>query len=402
MAAPGTRQAADAPTREELLGRAWDLLPALRERAPRAEALRRMPDETLRDFHETGLFRMIQPARVGGSELELGFLVEIGSVIGRACASSAWSLINLGCHHWMLAMFPPKAQEELWNISLDVLIASSLIFPAGKAKRVKGGYELSGRWPFSSGVDNSTWNMLAGMVVDESGGTAPEARLFLVPDSDYRIVDTWRAAGLSATGSHDVEAEGVFVPEHRTLAGLDMLGQPTPGSEVNPGPLYRLPLFAIAPYVISGVPLGIALGAWETHVETLRSRVSHYTGAKVSDFQAVQIKLAEARSLCDAAEKIMLANCADAMRRARAGEVPDLETKTRYRGDGAFSVKMCVDAMNIVFGLAGGGGLYDRNPLQRAFRDIHAAKGHALFNLDAAGAMYGRAALGLPLESPLL
>ena len=391
-----------APAREELLGRARELLPSLRERAPRAEALRRMPNETVRDFHETGLFRMIQPARVGGSELELGILVEIGSVIARACASSAWSLINLGCHHWMLAMFPPQAQDELWDISRDVLIASSLIFPAGKARRVKDGYVLNGRWPFSSGVDNSSWNMLAGMVTDETGEAAPEARLFLIPDSDYRVIDTWHAAGLCATGSHDVEAEEVFVPEHRTLAARGMRGDPTPGSAVNPGPLYRLPLLAIGPYVLSGVPLGIALGAWETHVETLRSRVSHYTGAKVADFQAVQIKLAESRSLIDAAQAIMLANCADAMRWARDGTMPDPITKARYRAEGAYSVKLCVEAMNIVFGLAGGGGLYDSNPLQRAFRDIHAAKAHALFNLDAAGAIYGRAALGLPLDSPLL
>lgn len=401
MTAGCTDTSVRAYSRDELIARAWDLLPSLRERAPQAEALRRLPDGTIRDFHDTGLFRMIQPARVGGSELELGILVEAGSVIARACASSAWSLINLGCHHWMLAMFPPEAQDELWNVSRDVLIASSLIFPAGKARRVKGGYELSGRWPFSSGVESSSWNMLAGMVDDESGD-APEARLFLLPDTDYRVIDTWRAAGLCATGSHDVEADEVFVPEYRTLAALDMRGQPTPGSAVNPGPLYRLPLFAIGPYVLSGVPLGIALGAWEQHVETLRSRVSHYTGAKVADFQAVQIKLAESRSRIDAAGAIMLAHCADAMARARSGQVPDLETKARYRGDGAYAVKLCVEAVDTVFGLAGGSGLYDRSPLQRAFRDMHAARAHALFNLDAAGAMYGRAALGLPLDSPLL
>lgn len=402
MAGKSHKPVKAGPPREELLGRAWDLLPALRERAPQAEADRRMPDATEREFHETGLFRMIQPARVGGSELELGFLVEVGSVIGRACASSAWSLINLGCHHWMLAMFPPKAQEELWDISRDILIASSLIFPAGRAKPVKGGYELSGRWPFSSGVGNSTWNMLAAMVHDGDSGKPPEPRLFLIPETDYRVIDTWDAAGLCATGSHDVEASEVFVPEHRTLAAYDMRGDPTPGSGLNPGPLYRLPLIAIAPYVISGVALGIALGAWEGHVETLRGRISHYTGARVADFQAVQIKLAQARSMIDTAELIMLNHCADAMRIARAGRVPGIETKTRYRSDGAFSVKLCTDATDIIFGLAGGAGLYQSSPLQRAFRDAHAANAHALFNLDAANTMFGRAALGLPVNNPML
>lgn len=390
------------PTRDELLGRAWELLPALRERAAAAEVARLMPKETVRDFHETGLFRMLQPKRVGGSELELGFMVESSAVIARACASSCWSMINLAIHHCMLGMWPPRAQDELWGDDVDVLIASSLVFPAGKAKRVKAGFELSGHWPFSSGVGNSTWNMLAGMVIGESGNEPPEARVFLVPDTDYEIIETWDAAGLCATGSHDVKAEGVFVPEHRTIRAADMMGAPTPGSEINPGPLYRLPLYGIAPYVISGIPLGIALGAWELHLDNLRSRISSYTGAKVADFQAVQIKLADAKSRIDAAERIMLANCAEAMQIAREGRVPDIETKAKWRGDGAFSVKLCTEATDTVFGLAGGAGLYESSPLQRMFRDAHAANAHVLFHMDVVGTLYGRVSLGLPPESPLL
>jgi len=402
MATSAQTSSGTPPTHEELLGRAWELLPALRERAAAAEMARRMPEETVRDFHESGLFRMLQPKRVGGSELDIGFMVESSAVIARACASSCWSLVNLAIHHFMLGMWSPKAQDELWGANPDVLIASSLIFPAGKAKRVKGGFELNGRWPFSSGVGNSTWNMLAGMVTDGSGSEPPEARLFLVPDSDYEVIETWDAIGLCATGSHDVKAEGVFVPEHRTIRAMDMTGGPTPGSEVNPGPLYRLPLYGIAPYVISGIPLGNALGAWELHVGKLRTRVSSYTGAKVSDFQAVQIRLADAKSRIDAAERVMLANCAEAMRIARAGKIPEIETKAKWRCDGAFSVKLCTEATDIVFGLAGGAGLYESSPLQRMFRDAHAANAHVLFHMDVVGTLYGRASLGLPPESPLL
>ncbi len=389
-------------TREELLQRARDMLPVLRERAPQAEALRRLPDETERDFHDAGLFRMVQPARVGGAELDYGILVDVGAMVGRACGSSAWNLINLGCHHWMLGMFPPQAQDEIWNENPDALIASSFIFPAGRAKRANGGYVLSGRWPFSSGVDNAGWNMLAGMVRDEDSDAPPEHRLFLLPRVEYKIIDTWHAAGLRGTGSKDVAAEAVYVPEHRTLAARDMRGGPSPGSAVNPGPLYRLPLFAVFPYVLSGAALGVAQGAWDCHVEVLRDRVSHYTGARVSDFQAVQVKLADARSRIDAAELIMQRDCQDAMRIAEAGTAPDIETKARFRRNGAFSVSLCTQAVDIVFGLAGGSGLYDTSPIQRAFRDAHAINAHIAFNMDAAGTTYGRVALGLPPDSPLL
>ena len=389
-------------SRKELLGRARELLPGLRERAPKAEELRRLPDESERDFHDTGLFRMVQPARVGGAELDYGMLVDVGAVIGRACGSSAWNLINLGCHHWMLGMFQPEVQDEIWGVNQDALIASSFIFPAGRASKVKGGYEISGRWPFSSGVDNADWNMLGGMVAAEETGAPPERRLFMLRKSEYRIIDTWHAAGLCGTGSKDVETAELFVPEHRTLAAADIRGGPTPGSEVNPGPLFRLPLFAVFPYVLSGAALGVATGAWEDHVETLRSRISHYTGARVADFQAVQVKLAEARSCIDAAALVMRKDCADAMRIAEANEVPDIETKARFRRNGAYSVNLCTQAVDTVFGLAGGGGLYKSNPVQRAFRDAHAINAHIAFNMDAAGTTYGRVALGLPVENPLL
>ncbi|MDH3230543.1 MAG: acyl-CoA dehydrogenase family protein [Alphaproteobacteria bacterium] len=396
VAAPGD------VTREDLLERARDLLPVLRERAPHAENLRRLPEETEKDFHEAGLFRMVQPARVGGAELDYGILVDIGAMVGRACGSSAWNLINLGCHHWMLGMFPPQVQDEVWTENPDALVASSFIFPAGRAKRAKGGYLVSGRWPFSSGVDNAGWNMLAAMVQDEDDAAPPEHRLFMLRRSNYEIIDTWHAAGLRGTGSKDVAAEAVFVPEHRTLAARDMRGGPSPGSAVNAGPLYRLPLFAVFPYVLSGAALGVAQGAWETHVEVLRSRVSHYTGARISEFQAVQIKLAEAKSGIDAAELVMQRDCAEAMRIAEAGDVPDIETKARFRRNGAFSVNLCTKAVDIVFGLAGGSGLYDSSPMQRAFRDAHAISAHIAFNTDAAGTTYGRIALGLPPDNPLL
>ena len=245
------------PTHDELWGRAQELLPVLRERAARSEELRRMPDDTLRDFHDSQLFRIHQPRRVGGAELEFSAVVTFGALLAGACASSSWTFINFLAHHLMLGMFQPRAQDQIWGESPDTLIASSLVFPAGKAKKVKGGYVISGRWPFSSGVDPSEWNMLGGLAwLDDNA--PPEQRLFLLHRSQYEVIDNWFAAGLRATGSKDVEAKEQFVPEHLTLAVSDTKGGPTPGSAVNPGPLFRLPVFALFPYMLSGVPLGIA------------------------------------------------------------------------------------------------------------------------------------------------
>ena len=389
------------PRREELWARAEALLPALRERAAAAEALRRLPDETLRDFHDTGLLRIHQPRRLGGAELEFADVIEFSALLARACASSAWNWVNFSAHHMMLGMFRPRAQEEIWGASRDALIASSFVFPAGRARKVKDGYVVSGRWPFSSGVDPSEWNMLAGLArLDDNA--PPEQRIFLLHRSQYRVLDTWHAGGLRGTGSNDVEAEEQFVPDHMTLAVADTKGGPTPGSALNPGPLYRMPVFALFPYMLSGVALGVAEGLIGDFSAGAVSRAGRMTGTRIAEIQSTQIRLGEATAYARASRVMQLENCREAQRTIEKNEVPDLRTKARYRLEGAYAVDWALRAVDVMFGLAGAGGLYESGHAARAFRDAHAVRQHFSFNTDIAGTTYGRIALGLPADNPTL
>ena len=396
--APG-RASARRDARAAVLRRAEALLPGLRERAAAAEALRRMPAETEAAFHENGLFRVLQPARIGGGELDYGILIDLGATVARACPSSAWNLTNLLSHHWMLALFEPEAQAEVWEPDPDVLIAASLIFPAGKARATDGGYVVSGRWPFSSGIDSSGWTMLGGIV---AATDPPEHRIFLLPRADFAVVDTWHAAALRGTGSNDVVVDEAFVPAHRTLAIDDTRGCRAPGLALNGGIVYRLPVFAMFPYVLSGCALGTAEGALEGFIAATRKRVGAYAGTRVAEHVPVQIKIAKAAVRIEAAGTLMRAACAEAMDHAAAGRVPDLTTKTRFRRNGAFAANECRRAVDVLFGASGGAALYDRNPIQRSFRDIHAINAHISFNFDIAGAQYGRAVLGMERDAGLL
>src|SRR3982751_6064335 len=385
------------PSHEELWDRAVQLLPTLRERAARCEELRRMPDESLRDFHEAELFRIHQPKRVGGAELEFAAVVTFGALLARACASSSWNFINFLSHHLMLGMFPPKAQDEIWGKSPDALIASSFVFPAAKGRKVKDGHVISGRWPFSSGVDPSEWNMLAGLAfLDENA--PPEQRVFLLHKSQYEVIDNWYAGGLRGTGSKDVQASEQFVPEHRTLAVADTKGGPTPGSAVNPGPLFQMPVFALFPYMLSGVPLGIAEGL----IEDFGPKMGKMTGARVAEIQSTQIRLGEATAYARASRMVQLANCREAQALISQGSVPDAKTKARYRLEGAYAVDWAVRAVDVMFALSGASGLYESGATPRAFRDAHAVKQHFSFNTDIAATTYGRVALGLPSDNPTL
>jgi 3-hydroxy-9,10-secoandrosta-1,3,5(10)-triene-9,17-dione monooxygenase len=387
-------------TYDELWGRAEALLPTLKERAARAEELRRMPDETLRDLHDSQLLRIHQPKRVGGAELEFDAIVTFGALLARACASSSWNFINFASHHLMLGMFPPQAQDEVWGKSPDALIASSFVFPAARARKVEDGYVISGRWPFSSGVDPSEWNMLAGLAFLDDNAP-PEQRIFLLQRSQYRIIDTWFAGGLRGTGSKDVEATEQFVPEHLTLAVADTKGGPTPGSAVNPGALFQMPVFALFPYMLSGVALGIAEGLIDDF-SSARNKTGKMTGARIAEIQSTQIRLGEAAAYARASRNAQLANCREAWEVIRRGEVPDIRTKARYRLEGAYAVEWAVRAVDVMFGLSGAAGLYESGHAARAFRDAHAVKQHFSFNTDIASTTYGRVALGLPSDNATL
>src|SRR5581483_2542567 len=236
--------------------RARALIPQLRDRATRTEELRRLPPETERDLHDSGLYRIVQPKRVGGSELDYVALVDCAELLGKGDASVAWNFANLASHHWMLGMFDRRAQDLVWDKDPNALIASSFIFPAGRARKDAGGYRLRGNWPFSSGVASCEWNMLASVVSSDDEADGIEYRIFLVHKNDYRIVDTWNSVGLSGTGSNDVEVREAFVPEALSVAVTDLAGGPTPGTAVNPNALYALPVFSLFPYVLSGVALG--------------------------------------------------------------------------------------------------------------------------------------------------
>src|SRR3979411_3523337 len=98
-----------------MIARARALIPQLRDRASRTEELRRLPPETERDLHDTGLFRIVQPKRVGGSEFDYVALVDCADALGQADASVAWNFANLASHHWMLGMFDQRAQDLVWN-----------------------------------------------------------------------------------------------------------------------------------------------------------------------------------------------------------------------------------------------------------------------------------------------
>jgi 3-hydroxy-9,10-secoandrosta-1,3,5(10)-triene-9,17-dione monooxygenase len=388
-------------TYEEAMGRARDIVPTLRARAQKCEDARVLLPENEKLLHDTGLFRFHQPRRFGGMELPFIAVVDIVAELARGCPSTAWNVGNLGCHHWILAYYEPETQHEVWDENPDALIASSIALAAGRGRKVDGGYVVSGRWPFSSGVDNCQWNMLAVTVYEDS--KAVDWRLCLVPKDDYEIIDTWYAMGMIGTGSKDIEVKEVFVPERRALALARCRGGlEHPGAALNDGPLFRVPIVASAGHPLSASALGAAQGGFESVVDSFKTRIGTYTGAKVAEFQAVQIKIAEARVLIDSATHLMRQSGLGFQEYAEKNEVPDIDTKLRWRAQNAFAVRQARQAVETLWSCYGANAIYTRDPLQRYLRDLQAINQHFSFNFDIAGAAYGTFALGGKYANPTM
>jgi len=398
---PQPRRDFSAVSYDEAMRRARDIVPMLRDRAQASEDARVLTRENEQLLHETGLFRFHQPKAFGGMELPFVALVDIVAEIARGCPSTGWNVGNLGCHHWILGYYAPDTQHEVWDANPDTLIASSIALAAGRARKVDGGFIVSGRWPFSSGVDNSDWNMLAATVFD--GDRPFDSRLCVVPKSDYQVLDTWDAMGMGATGSKDVSATDVFVPDRRALALRDCRGGfDHPGGALNKGALYGIPIVAASSHPLAPAALGAAEGAYEIFLASMAKRAGTYTGAKVADFQAVQIKVARARSLIDSARYLLRQSAIAFDAYAARGEAPDLETKLRFRAHSAFAVGQSREAVETLWSCYGAQGLYKRDPLQRHLRDVIAIAQHFSFNFDIAGAAYGTHALGGAYANPTM
>ncbi|HZT65121.1 MAG TPA: flavin-dependent monooxygenase [Acidimicrobiales bacterium] len=373
------------------LDRVRQLLPGLRERSPEGERLRRLPDDTVKELRETGLTRLLQPKRYGGDEAHPAEFFEAILEIAGACGSTGWVASVVGVHPWQIAHWDDKAQAEVWGEDPDTWVSSSYM-PGGKLVPCEGGYRLSGRWSFSSGSDHCRWVIL-GTMVDRGEGNPPEPRNSLIPRSDYVIEDVWNTVGLRGTGSNDIVIEDLFVPEYRTLNLIEMFGWKSPGLAVNTSPLYRMPFATLFSYAITGPIIGMAEGMVTEAMEHTRKRVSNVWGKALEDPYTVAA-LGEASREVDACRLQLFRNLNDMYATVEGGGKLTMEQRARARRDQVLATQRCVAAIDDLFDRAGAQAILLAKPMQRIWRDAHAAKHHTINTLERALFSYAYVALG--------
>lgn len=377
---------------EEAIERARALKPKLRERVADAERLRRLPAENVADLLENGLYGLMTPKRFGGSELGSEAMIDATIELASACPATGWVHMLWTAHMWLLALFPPRAQEEIW--SNPNTLASSVVNTVGDVVPVEGGYRWTGRGFFSSGVDHCNWLTAAVPIKREGTDGPPERRWLLIPREDFEIVDDWYTVGLKGTGSKTIVVNDVFVPEYRTLPNVLMEEGNAPGREINSNPMYGAISSANFTAAMAAPALGVAYGFLAAFEERLRGKSSTIDDGLTVNFG----DFANASAQVDAAHAMTLQN-ARRWRCMPASQVTP-EERAKCRRDQAFTAQTSRKAVNALYAEAGGTGLYEKSDLQRLWRDANAAAAHHGLTWDWVAVAYTRSILGLPNTVP--
>ncbi len=378
------------------------LLRAVREFQPIVAAAqesfdsdRRLPDQLIRALNRAGVFRMTMPKKFGGLEVEPAVLLEVIETLSRFDGAVGWvAAIISGTGGYISGMLPESTVAALFE-DPDALSCGTLAVPGGRAVATSGGYRVSGRWPFGSGCQHSAWFASACTVHDgdaprcAADGT-PEMRVVVLGAADCEILDTWDVAGLRGTGSHDYRANGVLVPESQTFV---------PGTPpIQSGPQFAARFFLLAH---AAHAIGIARSALDAFITLAASKRDRRSGRLLRDASATQVVAAEAAGLVDTASALLTQVTAELWRTATAGKAISAAEQMRARLAIVSGVRYSLRAVDLLFEAAGTSSIYQSNPIERCFRDIHVAAQHGVVgrqSLEAAG----RVLLGIEAVGPLL
>ena len=371
--------------------RATAIVSALTEVDAEAESGRSLSDRAVELLRESGLTTMMAPAAHGGFELSPRALVEANRIVAHGSVAASWVLMVCGAHTFIAGRFRPACQEEVFAADPGCLIPG-VPSSQGTVRRTAGGVLLDGRWAFCSGVDHGDWILLGSRGVPGDDGEPTPGMLVLVPKADLTVEDTWYTLGMRGTGSKDVVADDVFVPDHRGVRMGDAFLGTVRGVT---SPLYQLPIGATLATMALGTIIGIAECGLEAFTDQTRTRLDAYTGEQKALRAGLQFRVAEAWAELAHARSLASRNC-DLLEGAM-GRPPPMETAQRaeVRWNAAYGNELCRRATERLFAGAGAKAAYDANVLQRFYRDINTATHHGILDFDTALEMRGKELLDI-------
>jgi len=373
---------------DELIERARELAPLLATHAAEAERARRPHDDVIAALREARIFDLMVPRAHGGLELDLDTFLEVGLALAEGDGSMGWVTTFYIEHNWILCQFPEAFQNELYSGRSHVLAPASLA-PDGTAEAVDGGYRLSGRWKWGTGLPHAEWVICGGLTERADG--PPEHRFFALPIEEVKVEDTWWVDGMCATGSGDLIVENREVPDERSVSIAALSAGTAPGSKQHAAPLYHTPMVPILILAAAMPAVAQARAALHRFKADIGKRRLFARDLRQADQPAAQMRLAEVAIATDRAERLLRQITAEIMERRDAASP---EERAGWAARAALAVRESRDSLRSMADASGASAHFQSHPLQRAVRDVQTLSGHAIFDLEQRLESYGRVLLG--------
>ena len=389
------------------LGAARALSGRIRELAPAIEAARTLPPELVDDLRRAGVFGMWLPRELSGAETSPDELVRVVEVLSEADGSTGWCAAVAAGFGAVAAFLPEEGAREMYgggglrgpNARHSHAVTAGSLAPRGRAEAVDGGYRVTGRWSFGSGSLHADWLGGTCVLVDEGGAPVtlddgrPDARLMFLPAADVTVADNWDVSGLRGTGSHDYSVDGAFVPARRTTP---FSFQPWPA-----GPLWRMPPMSLFFAPLAAVPLGIARAAIGELTALAAEKTPYRSSRRLAERDVVQAMVAEAEAAVRSARAFLREALDEVWVATQLGEEVSLRQRALVRLAVLNASRAGCRAVDLCYEAGGATSIQATSPLQRQFRDVHAASQHVVLTFSGWETV-GRVLLGLEPDTPLL
>lgn len=379
---------------QSLLQAVDDLAPEIIAVRDGIERDRRLPASLAGRLRAEGLFQLWLPRLLGGSELHPADFLSVIEGLAAADGAVGWCATNAGVFSLLAGSLPERSAQKVFG---DRGVVAGSVNPTGKADVVSGGFRVSGRWGYASGIDHADW-ALANCIVHENGkprrtpSGAPDMRFVFLPRTAVEVLDTWHVSGLRGTGSHDFQIADVLVPEEFAIPAFAIAPQV-------PGILYRIPPTSLFCVALASVILGVARAAVQGLVTLAATKTPMGSAETLRDKPVAQLRVARAEALIRPARAQLVEAINSQWTEIAGGTSPTVEARASIRLATSFCGEACSSAVDLVHAAAGGSAIQEALPIARCFRDIHAATQH--IGLNTSGfEIAGRVLFGLDAGTP--
>lgn len=365
-------------------------MPRLRERIRETEELRRLPAATLTEAVDGGITSLLLPRSLGGAGGGLRDFVELIRTLSRGHVSAAWTLSFFAEHNYMLARFPAQAQQVVFPDGRGTLMTGLIHLPR-QAQRAEGGYRVTGRWGYATGISHAEWVAVLAVV----GGDPPRPMVFLVPRAEVEVADTWHMSGMQGTGSHDVTLNHHYVPEHLAIDFELWSSRQNPGSRIHPEPIYSYALADLLSFLFPAMAVGAAETVLEEFRATIERRHAPFSPQLVADTVGGQIRYARAVSALQAAEATMEHTIDMTLKANESGEAElSAELRGRITLNLLTIMRMAAESVDLSVRGAGSSVFKDGSLTPFFMRDLGIVRSHMALDEDTVLSKAGELLLG--------